>query len=86
MCYHCKINENLIQCHFSFVNVSIDYPELYIETNDEINGLNATQAEWYTCEDIRHRCRWNQVEYDVNDPFSNLSLKFGHEICGCFFF
>lgn len=47
--------------------MNIDYPKLFIEANEEITTSNETEAESYMCEDLRHRCRWHQVEYDVSE-------------------
>lgn len=35
--------------------------------NDESLALtNATKPVWMMCKDLRHRCKWAQVEYDVS--------------------
>lgn len=45
--------------------VQIDYPKLYIESNEEIKTLNISESEWYMCDDLQNRCQWNKVTYDV---------------------
>lgn len=51
---------------FSFVTVHINYPELYVESDEHLAIPNDTKPVWMMCKDLRHRCKWTQVEYDVS--------------------
>lgn len=50
----------------SFVTVNITYPQLYVELNDDLPIKNASKPVWMLCKDLRHRCQYVQVEYDVS--------------------
>lgn len=51
---------------FSFVTVNISYPQLFVETDDNMATVNDTKPVWMICKDLRHRCKWTQVEFDVS--------------------
>lgn len=51
---------------FSFVTVNIAYPELYVEVHENLPGTNTSKPVWMLCKDLRHRCQYVQMEYDVS--------------------
>ncbi|XP_031641220.1 phosphatidylinositol-glycan biosynthesis class X protein [Contarinia nasturtii] len=67
----------------SFVTVNITYPELYVEVNEDVPIPNDSKTTWMLCKDLRHRCKYIQVEYDnfsrkslsANIPIGNANLS-----------
>lgn len=51
--------------YFSFVTVNIDFPQLFIEIKENASPTNALNTVSYMCKDLRHRCKWIPIEYDV---------------------
>lgn len=64
----------------SFVTVNITYPELYVEVHENLPGTNTSKPVWMPCKDLRHRCQYVQMEYDVSIYCRRIeidSLQFG---------
>lgn len=58
-------------CIFSFVAVNITLPQVFLEWDDNEDDTNGTIPVSYTCKDLRHKCKWIQVEYDVRNISNN---------------
>lgn len=50
----------------SFVPVTIDFPEMFLEIADGDEITEADAIETFMCDDLRYRCRWKRVDYDVS--------------------
>lgn len=57
--YHAPANK-------SFVTVDIPFPQLFIETDHSDVVENTTIIHSYLCKDLRHRCKWIEIEYEVS--------------------
>lgn len=68
---------------FSFVTVNIDFPELYIEMDAHLSEANASvnadtvsdKSVWMRCKDLRHRCKWLPVHFDVSESIYHSTAE-----------
>lgn len=49
-----------------FVTVNISYPQLYVELDENEPLMNESKPTVMLCKDLRHQCKYIQVEYDVS--------------------
>lgn len=51
----------------SFVLVNIDFPQIFLEVNNPKDATTAKSTiQTFMCSDLRHRCQWFPVEYEVS--------------------